>query len=143
MGECDDFFADVGGDELFEERTVDLPTVSGQVAGLGITSQSAGPERRDLRAELRPGPACHTTGYAIPMHGEGVDGSGFLCESPGVFGTDRNGNAVPDFLNGGPYSDLDQQSTNKNGYGASLQVNNHDELFGHHNQLIAGFSIAR
>jgi iron complex outermembrane receptor protein len=69
------------------------------------------------------------------------DGSGFLCQAPGVFGTDRNGNAIPDFLNGGPYSDLDQQSTNTNGYGASLQVTNRDELFGHHNQLIAGFSF--
>jgi outer membrane receptor protein involved in Fe transport len=69
------------------------------------------------------------------------DGSGFLCEASGVFGTDRNGNPIPDFLNGGPYSELDQQSTNTNGYGASIQVNNHDELFGHHNQLIAGFSF--
>ena len=69
------------------------------------------------------------------------DGSGFLCEAPGVFGTDRNGNPIPDFLNGGPYSDLDQQSTNTNGYGASLQVTNRDELFGHPNQLIAGFSF--
>ena len=69
------------------------------------------------------------------------DGSGFLCQAPGVFGTDRNGNPIPDFLNGGPYSDLDQQSTNTNGYGASLQVTNRDELFGHHNQLIAGFSF--
>src|SRR3984893_7030624 len=69
------------------------------------------------------------------------DQAGFLCVSDGVFATDRAGNAIPDFLNGGPYSDLDQQSTNTNGYGASLQVNNHDELFGHHNQLIAGFSF--
>ncbi len=69
------------------------------------------------------------------------DGSGFLCEAPGVFGTDRNGNPIPDFLNGGPYSDLDQQSTNTNGYGASLQVTNRDQLFGHPNQLIAGFSF--
>jgi outer membrane receptor protein involved in Fe transport len=69
------------------------------------------------------------------------DGSGFLCQAPGAFGTDRNGNPIPDFLNGGPYSDLDQQSTNTNGYGASLQVTNHDELFGRPNQLIAGFSF--
>jgi iron complex outermembrane receptor protein len=69
------------------------------------------------------------------------DGSGFLCEAPRVFGTDRNGNPIPDFLNGGPYSDLDQQSTNTNGYGASFQVTNHDELLGHSNQLIAGFSF--
>ena len=69
------------------------------------------------------------------------DRSGFLCAAPGVFGTDRNGNPIPDFLNRGPYSDLDQQSTNTNGYGASLQVTNRDDLFGHENQLIAGFSF--
>ncbi len=54
------------------------------------------------------------------------DGSGFLCESPGVFATDRNGNPIPDFLNGGPYSELDLQSTNTNGYGAALQATNRD-----------------
>jgi iron complex outermembrane receptor protein len=69
------------------------------------------------------------------------DGSGFLCQAPGVFGTDRSGNPIPDFLNGGPYADLDQQSTNTNGYGASFQVTNRDELFGRPNQFIAGFSF--
>ncbi len=69
------------------------------------------------------------------------DGSGLLCQSPGVFATDRNGNPIPDFLNGGPYSDLDQQSTNTNGYGASLQATNHHQLFGHPNQFIAGLSF--
>lgn len=69
------------------------------------------------------------------------DGSGFLCEMPGLFATDRDGNPIPDFLNGGPYSELDQQSTNTNGYGASLQATNHQELLGHHNQLVAGFSF--
>src|SRR6516162_8585439 len=69
------------------------------------------------------------------------DGSGLLCEAPGVVGTDLNGNPIPDFLNGGPYSDLDQQSTNTNGYGFSLQVTNRDPLFGRPNQFIAGFSF--
>ena len=69
------------------------------------------------------------------------DGSGFLCEMPGLFATDRDGNPIPDFLNGGPYSELDQQSTNTNGYGASLQATNRQELLGHHNQLVAGFSF--
>jgi iron complex outermembrane recepter protein len=68
-------------------------------------------------------------------------GSGFLCESPGVFATDRAGNPIPDFLNGGPYSELDQQSTNTNGYGVSLQATNHHELFRRPNQLIAGLSF--
>ncbi len=69
------------------------------------------------------------------------DQAGFLCVAPGVFATNRAGNPIPDFLNGGPYSDLDQQSTNTNGYGASVQVTNRDELFGHPNQLVAGFSF--
>jgi iron complex outermembrane recepter protein len=69
------------------------------------------------------------------------DGSGFLCVSPGVYAAGRNGNPIPDFLNGGPYSDLDQQSTNTAGYGAALQVTNHRPLFGHPNQFIAGLSF--
>jgi iron complex outermembrane recepter protein len=69
------------------------------------------------------------------------DGSGLLCEAPGVVGTGLNGNPIADFLNGGPYSDLDQQSTNTNGYGVSLQVTNRDDLFGRPNQFIAGFSF--
>jgi len=69
------------------------------------------------------------------------DGSGLLCEVPGVVGTGINGNPIPDFLNGGPYSDLDQQSTNTNGYGASIQMTNRNELLGRPNQLIAGFSF--
>ena len=69
------------------------------------------------------------------------DGSGLLCESPGVVGTGINGEPIPDFLNGGPYSDFDQQSTNTNGYGVSLQATNRNELFGRPNQLIAGFSF--
>jgi outer membrane receptor protein involved in Fe transport len=69
------------------------------------------------------------------------DQTGFLCVSNGVFATDIAGNPIPDFLNGGPYSDLDQQSTNTNGYGVSLQATNRNELFGRPNQLIAGFSF--
>ena len=69
------------------------------------------------------------------------DGSGFLCESPGVFATNRGGNSIADFLNGGPYSDLDQQSTDTNGYGAALQATNRAPLFGHQNQFIAGVSF--
>jgi outer membrane receptor protein involved in Fe transport len=77
----------------------------------------------------------------IPTLSPCNDGSGLLCEAPGVVGTDLNGNPIPDFLSGGPYSDLDQQTTNTNGYGASLQVTNRNELFAHPNQFIAGFSF--
>jgi outer membrane receptor protein involved in Fe transport len=70
-----------------------------------------------------------------------ADQAGFLCVANDVFATDRAGNPIRDFLSGGPYSDLDQQSTNTNGYGASLQVTDRSELFGRPNQFIAGFSF--
>src|SRR6516165_7611063 len=69
------------------------------------------------------------------------DQLGFLCVTNGVLATGLTGSPIPDFLNGGPYSDLDQQSTNTNGYGVSLQATNRNELFGRPNQLIAGFSF--
>ncbi|HEX3884398.1 MAG TPA: TonB-dependent receptor [Stellaceae bacterium] len=69
------------------------------------------------------------------------DGSGNLCEAPGVFATGLNGAPIADFLNGGPYNELDLQSTNTNGYGASLQVTNRSPLFGHDNQFVAGASF--
>src|SRR6516165_4644283 len=69
------------------------------------------------------------------------DQLGFLCVTNGVLATGLTGSPIPDFLNGGPYSDLDQQSTNTNGYGVSLQLTNRDNLFGRPNQLIAGISF--
>ena len=69
------------------------------------------------------------------------DGPGFLCLSSGEVATARNGNPIPDFLNGGPYSQLNQQTTNSNGYGAALQVTNRAPLFERPNQLVAGISF--
>ena len=69
------------------------------------------------------------------------DDTGFLCVNPGVFATGRNGAPITDFLNGGPYSDLDQQSTNTYGYGGALQATNRTPLFGHPNHFIAGISF--
>ena len=69
------------------------------------------------------------------------DGSGFLCEAPGVFATDRAGVPIPDFLNGGPYLNLDQQSTSTNGYGAAIQATNRTRLFDRPNQLVVGLSF--
>ena len=53
------------------------------------------------------------------------DGSGLLCSDAGVPSTTLGGAFIPDFLNGGPYSELDNQTTNTNAYGASLQVTNY------------------
>ena len=78
---------------------------------------------------------------AAPDFGVCDDGSGFLCQSPGIFLTDRAGNPIPDYLNGGPYSQLNRQSINSNGYGASLQATNRTPLWGHKNQLVAGVSF--
>src|SRR5262252_981824 len=69
------------------------------------------------------------------------DGTGFLCAAPGVFATDRAGAPIPDFLRGGPYLNLDQQSTNTNACGAALQVANRTPLFDRSNQLVVGLSF--
>jgi outer membrane receptor protein involved in Fe transport len=69
------------------------------------------------------------------------DNSGFLCDEAGNFAINRQGNPIPAFLNGGPYSELDQQTTNTNGYGTAIQVTNKDPLFGHANQIVAGVSF--
>ncbi|HUB14892.1 MAG TPA: TonB-dependent receptor [Acetobacteraceae bacterium] len=68
--------------------------------------------------------------------------TGFLCElGTDVPATDRNGNAIPDYLNGGPYADWDNETTNTNGYGVSAQITRQDEILGHHNRFVAGASF--
>lgn len=78
---------------------------------------------------------------AVPDVDPCNDGSGLICASPGVPATGLNGQPIPDFLNGGPYNQLDLQSTGTSGYGGSLQVTNHTPLFGHGNQFVAGASF--
>jgi len=68
------------------------------------------------------------------------DGTGLLCND-GVPSTTLSGGLIPDFLNGGPYSELDNQTTNTNAYGASLQVTNTNDLFGFPNHFVAGMSF--
>ncbi len=69
------------------------------------------------------------------------DGSGLLCSAPGVPSTTVGGATIPDFLNGGPYSQSDTQSTTTNAYGASVQVTNTDDVFGHGNHFVLGASF--
>ncbi len=69
------------------------------------------------------------------------DGSGLLVNGNGAFSTTRGGGLIPDFLNGGPYSQLNRQSTNTNSYGASVQVTNTGDVFGLKNHLVGGFSF--
>jgi outer membrane receptor protein involved in Fe transport len=68
--------------------------------------------------------------------------AGVLCSvTDGVTQAfDRNGNAIPDFLNGGPYSDWDNQTTNTNGWGLALQITNQTPILGHGNHFVAGVS---
>ncbi len=68
------------------------------------------------------------------------DGSGLLCSDSGP-STTLGGAFIPDFLNGGPYSELDNQTTNTNAYGASAQVTNTNDLFSLKNHFIAGVSF--
>ena len=70
-----------------------------------------------------------------------TDGSGNLCVDSATYAFGRDGTPIPDFLNGSPYSQLDQQTTNSNGYGTSAQVSNSSDLFGHTNKLVGGFSF--
>jgi outer membrane receptor protein involved in Fe transport len=69
------------------------------------------------------------------------DGSGLLCQAPGVPSTTRGGAVIPDFLNGGPYSELDLQTTNTNAYGATAQVTDTAALFGLKNHFVAGLGF--
>ena len=68
------------------------------------------------------------------------DGSGLLCQGPGMPSTTRGGAPIPDFLNGGPYSELDTQTTNTNAYGVGGQVTDTGELFGLKNHFVEGAS---
>ena len=69
------------------------------------------------------------------------DGSGLLCQDVGDPATTRGGAPIADFLHGGPYSELDDTTTNTNAYGASVQVTDTGDVYGFHNHFVAGFSF--
>jgi outer membrane receptor protein involved in Fe transport len=71
------------------------------------------------------------------------DGSGLLCSGPGSPSTTRGGGTIPAFLGPNPlsYSELDNQTTNTNGYGASVQATDTQSVFGFANHLVAGVSF--
>ena len=69
------------------------------------------------------------------------DGSGLLCQAPGQYSTTTGGKTIPDFLHGGPYSELDTQTTNTNSYGGAAQLTDTGELFGLKNHLVTGASF--
>jgi iron complex outermembrane receptor protein len=74
------------------------------------------------------------------------DGSGLLCSDPGpppVPSTTTGGGTIPAFLGPSPfaYSELDNQTTNTNGYGASIQATDTQTVFGFSNHLVGGVSF--
>ena len=66
---------------------------------------------------------------------------GFLCTDDGELAFDRAANPIPDFLDGGPYAQLNNQAVDTNGYGVSMQITHDGQVFGLHNQLVAGISL--
>ncbi|MDD2878776.1 MAG: TonB-dependent receptor [Acidiphilium sp.] len=69
-------------------------------------------------------------------------GSPYLCQAgTDVLSTTRGGAPIPNFLNSNFYSELDQESTNTNGYGIALQWTNTMPLLSRHNHLVAGVSF--
>jgi iron complex outermembrane recepter protein len=70
------------------------------------------------------------------------DGSGLLCNASSP-STTTGGATIPAFLGANPlaYSELDNQTTNTNGYGASVQATDTQTVFGFANHLVAGLSF--
>ncbi|MBV8615315.1 MAG: TonB-dependent receptor, partial [Acetobacteraceae bacterium] len=71
------------------------------------------------------------------------NGSPFLCEqNTAVVATTLGGTPIPLFLGrNGVYGSVAEQTTNSNGYGASVQVSNRSPVFGRPNQLVVGLSF--
>ena len=69
------------------------------------------------------------------------DGSGLLCQAPGVYSTTVGGRTVPAYVANGMYSQLDTQYTNTNGYGGALQLTDTGDLDGFKNHFVAGTSF--
>jgi outer membrane receptor protein involved in Fe transport len=70
------------------------------------------------------------------------DGSGLLCNGNG-YSTTLGNATIPALFGSNPeaYSELDNQTTNTNGYGASIQATNTHSLFGLQNHLVVGVSF--
>jgi iron complex outermembrane receptor protein len=71
-----------------------------------------------------------------------ADGSGLLCFDKRV-STTVGGTPIGDFLNGGPYSQLDTQNTITHAYGLAAQVTTSFALLDRKSQLVAGAAYDR
>ena len=63
-----------------------------------------------------------------------------LCLEDGTLVTGLDGNPIPDFLDWGPYAQLNRTSTDTLGFGGSGQASLQQALFGFENQLIVGLA---
>jgi outer membrane receptor protein involved in Fe transport len=70
------------------------------------------------------------------------DGAGLLCSDSG-YSTTLGAGTIPAFLGPNPlaYSELDNQTTNTNAYGGSIQATDTHDVFGFHNHLVGGISF--
>lgn len=66
----------------------------------------------------------------------------FLCLDDDSL-TDLSGNPIPNFLNGGPYAQLNQTATSTSGYGGAAQIGWKTSLMGHGNQFLFGGAVDR
>jgi iron complex outermembrane receptor protein len=66
---------------------------------------------------------------------------GFLCADNGNVLHGRDGAPIPDFLNGGPYAQLNTEAVDTSGFGAALQGSHEGTIFGLRHKLVAGVSF--
>ncbi len=69
------------------------------------------------------------------------DGTGLLCTDDHDPSTTRGGTPIADFSNGGPISELDEQTTNTNRYGAAVQASRTGSVMGLTNRALVGASF--
>ena len=85
----------------------------------------------------------HVTNGNAPNDVPCNHGSELLCSDPGVPSTTVGGGTIPAFLGSSAfsYSELDNQTTSTNGYGASVQATDTQTVFGFNNHLVGGVSF--
>lgn len=109
-------------------------SLSGSIAVTDMVSVQATAYYNNFRQRVRNGNAPND----VPCD----DDPSLLCNDDAL-STTRGGAVIPAFL--GPhqfaYSELDSQTTNTNGYGASAQVTDSGPVFGFDNHFVAGLSF--
>ena len=83
----------------------------------------------------------HVTNGATGQGGPCSEPAGALCNDDGTPVTTYGGTIVPDFLNGGVYSNLVLEGLQAHSYGASAQVTDDRSMLGLRNHFVAGASF--